>query len=298
MIICLSGIHGNEPAGVKALDLIFKMIEVEPITNPKFHFSGSLIGLIGNIPALEMRKRFIHKDLNRLWTEENIHRIEKTPANQLNISEERELKNLLKCIKQEIRAIKPEKVIFMDLHTTTAHGGIFSIVDEDPNSRAIAKELHAPVVTGMDAGLKGTTKELFELIGKKVDTTGLVFESGQHKDPLSVNRAIAALTNCLRIVGCIPPDAVENVHDQLLTEFSKKLPKVVKLEYCHKIKPSDKFDMLPGYMNFQRVSKGEILAKDKSGPIRALKNGYILMPLYQKQGEDGFFIVSRSKELN
>ena len=44
-----------------------------------------------------------------------------------------------------------------------------------------------------------------------------------------------------------------------------------------------------------KVKKGELIAKDKNGDIFSPANGRILMPLYQKQGEDGFFII---KEIN
>jgi succinylglutamate desuccinylase len=51
--------------------------------------------------------------------------------------------------------------------------------------------------------------------------------------------------------------------------------------------------MQPDYKNFQAVEKGELLALDKHGEIRADEDGLILMPLYQKQGDDGFFLVRR-----
>lgn len=59
----------------------------------------------------------------------------------------------------------------------------------------------------------------------------------------------------------------------------------------HAIKKGDNFVMQPGYKNFQPVKKGEILATDKNGAISAQEDGLILMPLYQKQGNDGFFLV-------
>ena len=63
----------------------------------------------------------------------------------------------------------------------------------------------------------------------------------------------------------------------------------------HAIQPVEGFEMLPGFKNFQKVKKGELIAKDKNGDIFSPANGRILMPLYQKQGEDGFFII---KEIN
>ncbi|HHH52503.1 MAG TPA: succinylglutamate desuccinylase, partial [Bacteroidetes bacterium] len=51
LVILFGNMHGNEPAGTKAIDLMIKMIEVEPVTNPKFKFKGKILGLIGNLEA-------------------------------------------------------------------------------------------------------------------------------------------------------------------------------------------------------------------------------------------------------
>lgn len=297
MLICLGGIHGNEPSGVKALDLIFKMLEVEPITNPDFVFRGTVLGVAGNLRALEFEKRYIDRDLNRIWTKENRARVRKTPVEQLTISEEKEMKEILSVIESAVELENPKEIYFLDLHSTTATGGIFSLVNDNPKSRHIGKELHAPVVLGLDKGLVGTTQDYFEDIGWNCPSLGIVFESGQHRDPLSVNRAIAAITNYMRIIGCIDADVVENRHDELLTTFSKNLPKVTRLVHCHRISPEDDFHMLPGWRNFQKVRKGELLAHDVNGPIHAPAAGYMLMPLYQSQGEDGFFIIKSTREI-
>jgi len=76
LMIVFGAMHGNEPAGVEALKLMVKMLEVEPITNPQFTFRGRLLGLIGNTRALKQGKRYINKDLNRQWTSENVQRIQ------------------------------------------------------------------------------------------------------------------------------------------------------------------------------------------------------------------------------
>jgi succinylglutamate desuccinylase len=77
-----------------------------------------------------------------------------------------------------------------------------------------------------------------------------------------------------------------------LADAAKDLPKLTQFIYKHTLLPNDEFEMLPGFKNFDKIVKGEQLAKDKNGPIYAESDGYILMPLYQKQGEDGFFIIS------
>jgi succinylglutamate desuccinylase len=69
----------------------------------------------------------------------------------------------------------------------------------------------------------------------------------------------------------------------------------VEVRYRHALKPTDNFKMHSGYKNFQPVKRGEILASDKTGQIKAKETSLILMPLYQPQGDDGFFLVRHVK---
>jgi succinylglutamate desuccinylase len=290
MLVCLGAMHGNEKAGLRAINLMAKMLEVEPITNPDFFFRGLFLGIKGNMAAMRKNTRFIERDLNRIWTPDNVDHVRKTPAQQLS-DEFLEMKEILEVIEYHYHRYQPDKLIVLDLHTTTARGGIFSIVTDDPESIRLGVELHAPVIKGMLRGIYGTTLHYFNEEHYFPRTTTVVFESGQHDEPLSVNRAIAAITNCMRTIGCVEEDDVENRHDSLLIEHSTGLPKLAELAYCHPISDEDGFQMLPGYHNFQRVERGEVLAKDRNGDIAAPEDGLILMPLYQPQGEDGFFII-------
>ena len=290
LLICLGSVHGNEPAGTKALELMFKMLEVEPITNPSFNFKGRLLGLRGNLRAIQAGKRYLEKDLNRQWTVKNIGRVMATDPNKLN-AEDLEIRELMEMIREEIADYQPEKMVLLDLHTTTAFGGIFTIVTDDIESLNIGIELHAPVIRGLLQGIKGTSLHYFNEKNIGIPTVAVCFESGQHNELLSVNRAIAAITNCMRTIGCVRAEDVENQHDKLLIEFSEGLPKVSQLIMTHSIEATDEFVMRPGYKNFQYVQKGEVVASDKKGTIKIEKDGLLLMPLYQKQGDDGFFLI-------
>jgi succinylglutamate desuccinylase len=61
--------------------------------------------------------------------------------------------------------------------------------------------------------------------------------------------------------------------------------------YSFKIDNADEWMMLPGFQHFTPVSEGQLLAIYQGQEILAPVSGYILMPLYQKQGSDGFFLV-------
>lgn len=103
----------------------------------------------------------------------------------------------------------------------------------------------------------------------------------------------ASLMLLLCAAGSVDPQqvpVVEEYHEHLKSH-TMSLPPEVELVYQHIIEPGDEFSMRPGYQNFQPIKKGEWLANDKYGKIYAETDGFILMPLYQKQGDDGFFII-------
>lgn len=289
--------HGNEPAGVKAIDLVIKMLEVEPVKNPDFVYKGKFVGIIGNMKAYREAKRFIDKDLNRQFLKDKIEQLKSIPTSEL-INEDKELIEILEVIQNEIDDYQPEQLVVLDLHTTSSKGGIFSICKSDERVIKIAKALHAPVVLGMLKGLQGTTLHYFVTENMGVDTISLTFESGQHTEELSITRAIAGIVCCLREINAVKREDVENYHEERLIENTKDLPVLTSLAYKYFIDHNEYFVMKPGYYNFQKVSKGDLIAKNSDGYILAEHDGLLLMPLYQSQGEDGFFIVQEIEHDN
>jgi succinylglutamate desuccinylase len=290
LVIVLAAMHGNEPTGVRALQTLLAMLESEPNRNPYFQFRGKIVGLIGNIQAYERRVRFVKTDFNRHLTADNLARVRRADATGLAF-EDLELLELIDAIEAEIATYLPEKLVVVDIHTTSADGGIFSVVASDTASLAIAKTLPVPVVTGLVSKIGGSTLHYFSEENTGFPTIKIGFEAGQHEDPLSTRRAIAWLVNLLRAVNVVRSQDVENRHEDILRGYTKHLPQSVELIYKHPIATHDQFQMLPDFKNFQPVRKGEILAKDKNGFIAAPEDGLILMPLYQRQGTEGFFLV-------
>lgn len=290
MLLAFGSMHGNEPAGARAIELVYKMLEVEPITNEDFKYRGSFVGMIGNIQAIEAGERYLDRDLNRSWTLENALRVMSADIRHLQ-HEDLEMRQIIDTVHGLIAELRPSKIIVLDLHTTSSYGGIFTLPTDDQESLAIAKELYAPVIKGMLHGIKGTVLHYFNTANLGVPTTALAFESGQHEEKLSINRAIAAIVNCMRTIGAIEPDHVEHQHDKILVEYSKSLPKVAELVTKYGIKNGGAFVMKPDFKNFQSVEKGQELAYDDDQLVLAPDDGLILMPLYQKRGEDGFFLI-------
>jgi succinylglutamate desuccinylase len=66
-VVFTAGMHGNEPAGLFALDRV--LAEISESRIPIF---GNVYALSGNLTALAEGKRYHRQDLNRLWTKENV----------------------------------------------------------------------------------------------------------------------------------------------------------------------------------------------------------------------------------
>ena len=295
LVVAFAALHGNEPAGVQALEKVLQMLARAQNTNPAFVFHGQLLAVLGNRQAFASGQRFLKKDLNRLWTPANIQRIREADRDALE-AEDLEIAEVLDLLHDELAGLKPESLVLLDLHTTSADGGIFCIPTDDAASLRLAKQLHAPVILGLLQGIEGTllqfaTENRFGLGGFPKHTLGVAFEGGQHQDPLSVSRLISGTLHCLRASGCIDMAALASPHDQILHNYSADLPKVTRIRHVHHIRPGDGFQMRPGYVNFQPIFKDEVLAEDVEGPILAPGDSLILMPLYQAQGSDGFFLV-------
>ena len=210
-------------------------------------------------------------------------------------TEARELDGLLAAIEHALEETPASELIVLDLHTTTAAGGVFAITGDDTPSLLLAAELGVPVIKGMLSNLQGTTLSYFRDGRFDFDrpSRAVTFEAGAHDDPASVDRALAATVNLLRSVGCVRREDVSTHHDETLRQASAGAPPLLELVYVHRLESpeSNAFTMRPGFANFQEVEAGTLVADDRNGPIAAPCSGYMLMPLYQEQGDEGFFIV-------
>src|SRR6185295_11422853 len=66
-LIIVGGMHGNEPAGVEAARVV-----LERVRRAGCEVRGELVALRGNVRALLARRRYLSRDLNRLWTPDRV----------------------------------------------------------------------------------------------------------------------------------------------------------------------------------------------------------------------------------
>ena len=285
-LICVGGLHGNEPPGVLALQRVLPRLEEDPRG-----LAGRIVGLAGNRAALAQDKRFLDADLNRIWRPERIECLRS--GAEPTAADDRELFELSHVLDQEL-AESPEARI-LDLHSTSGDGPAFTTLDDSLANRALAFELPVPHVLGIEEELAGTmvghlNERGFAAIG---------FESGRHQDPTSIDRAEAAVWIAMEACGVLERDSRPEVEEarRFLVRESRTRPDVVEVRHRHSCRPEDGFVMVPGYESFQEMQRGEVLAHDSAGPIVAERKAMILMPLYQSQGTDGFFVIHRVNPL-
>jgi len=282
--IFIGGMHGNEYSSIRALQKVFGQLnKMGPL------YQGTILGLAGNLTALERGKRFIDEDLNRIWQPDVMEWVRNQPESMLATNEQRELKQILKCIDPYLNEAGKKDVYFIDLHSFSAQEGMFVITSPSERTKNIAEYLNVPLIYGIEEELEGAA------IRYVLDRQGiaLAFEAGQHTDERTVYNQEAAIWMLLEARDMIERDNFKSFdrYEAYFIKEAAKLPQNVRLVYRHTFMPGDHFKMLPGFENFQWVEEGQILAEDRHGPIRAKCDGYILMPLYQTQGTDGFFIV-------
>jgi succinylglutamate desuccinylase len=286
-VVVLAGLHGNEYVGVDAGRKLFNMLDgIRP------QIRGRLVLLRANLPALEQRVRYIDEDMNRLWFPSIIEKIRDTPEAQIKSIERREMKQLLPIL-DDIEEHSDGRVVLADVHTFSAEGSMFSITSSDPRQRELLSNLYVPMVFGIEKSLRGTALGYYQDQG--FISFGL--EGGQHENELTEYNITASLMLLLHAVGSIEKQYVDKIkeYERHLKEHTQNLPVETELVYQHIIETGDGFAMRPGYSNFQPIKKGEWLANDNEGKIIAQTDGYILMPLYQKQGNDGFFIIKENE---
>lgn len=284
-LIFIGGLHGNEPSGVFALHHVVQALQEHHTT-----IRGSMIALAGNLWALERTKRFHKKDLNRLWNTENMECLKDgtfVPSNE----DEKQQESLYRTI-QNILATKEGPFYFFDLHTTSSSTSPFLTVSDNLPNRKFARQYPLPMIVGIEAYLDGPLLSYIQELGH----VSFGFESGQHDDRVSLDNHIAFVYLSLVLSGVVDKESIDySCHFQTLNNLPRS---VYEIYFRYEIKKDEKFVMKPGFTNFQRIHKGELLAESNEQPIRSPHRSIIFMPLYQPQGDDGFFMIRLINEID
>jgi predicted deacylase len=285
-IVFIGGMHGNEPTGVLALHHVMEQLhQLKPL------ISGNVYALVGNLTALERGERFIVNDLNRIWQADMVERARKRDYHPDEIINEVEEQIELWAYIDNLLNTSNQKFYFVDLHTTSVKSEPFIFMSDTLMNRQFIRKMPVPVVIGIEEHLDEPLLSYVNDLGYP----SLAFEGGQHNDPESVRNHEAMIWISLVNAGLMKKIEVpkyRKYYHQLYhaTEGNRK---VYEIRMRQPIQPGDDFKMLSGFNNFQKIQKGEPLATINGHQLKANENSQIFMPLYQDQGEDGFFIIRK-----
>lgn len=278
-LIVVGSVHGNEPAGVKALRQV-----AEEMSSLNGEIKGRIYFIAGNTRALPLGVRFIDRDLNRSWTQQNLATVGSHES--FETSECQELAEIDQLLDSILITAKSE-VYVLDLHSTSARGEPFATVGDTLRNREFARKFPVTILLGIEEQLEGTMLEY-------LNNTGAVtfgFEGGNHTSDETIANHAALIWLAMANTGILAEKDVPDIekHRQHLAA-GKNRSRVIEVRHREAINDSDEFVINPGFNNFDAITKGQVVARNRFGPIRANETGLILMPLYQKLGEDGFFI--------
>ncbi|MEC7583998.1 MAG: succinylglutamate desuccinylase/aspartoacylase family protein, partial [Planctomycetota bacterium] len=279
-LLAIGGIHGNETAGPEAIRRVLGRLQEQGLG-----LQGQLVGLVGNLQALSKGVRFVDRDLNRQWMSTSVEALAHRDRAG-DEDEDREQRELIDCFEEITEAKGP--LVVVDLHSSSAQGPPFICLADTVDNRRIAMVSGLPLILGIEEAIDGSLLEYWSQRG----VVNFAVEGGRHADPETVDSHEAVLWLLLDHLGMLPPGGLDlTAHRAHIAAVTQGEPEVVEIFEQRRITPEDRFQMMPGFRNFQSVEKGEHLATDRNGPILADRACRVMLPLYQEQGEDGYFLA-------
>ena len=289
-VLFLCGTHGNETASVFAMKRVFAALErLQPELRGE-----TMAAFAGNLRALREGVRYIDSDLNRGWIPRRLRNLGFLDAGDEVRGHEAKEQRELKAMLEQVIGRAQGEIFVLDLHTTSSESPPFCAISDTIRNRRVAVQFPLPCVVGFDEETKGTFLNYINELG----ITGVALESGQHDAVEAVDNCEAFVWLALGVLGCLDEDQIpdRDAHHARLAGYPLGRSRIFDLVHRHLIGPEDGFTMRPGYATFDEIAEGEHLADDRDGPVLAELPGRIFMPLYQKQGDDGYFIVQERDE--
>ncbi len=283
-LVFIGGMHGNEPSGIMAL----QEFEAAYRSNP-FAIDGSIFAFTGNRKALERNVRFIDEDLNRIWQKNHVDLVMSGEIpEESQTAEDKELFELW----SEIQALMDERsgrFIFIDLHTTSVETVPFITMSDTLMNRAFAQHVPVPVVIGIEEFLNEPLLSFVNELG----CVSFAFEAGQHEAKSSVENHIHLVWTSIFLAGLSNSKSTLSLeeHKRALFKNAEKNHQIYEIRSRQGIDTYDRFKMNPGFKNFSPIDEGTPLAYLNNEKLHAEEDGFIFMPLYQKQGSDGYFTI-------
>jgi len=276
-LICFASMHGNEPAGMFGMQKV-----MDSLKGKQSQLNGNFYALLGNRSAFLNHVRFYEEDLNRLWTPDNLKAINNGQLKENEYKEQQELYNAIK----KITSYHTGDFVFIDLHTTSSPTIPFITISDSLNNRKLSRIFNIPIVLGIEEFLDGPLLSYINEFGHP----SIGFEAGQHDDEKSTWHCEAFVWLIMENLGLVDKSEFPYAEFKRLLNIEKGFYEII---YRYALEDASDFEMNSGFQNFTPITTQQLLAHHNFNAVKSPFNGLIFMPLYQKQGEDGFFIVRK-----
>jgi hypothetical protein len=296
VVLVCGALHGNEVDGLAAARAVAQAIDPARLR-------GRLCVFVGNRAAHARGRRYLERDLNRAFTETRGEAWRRGALG--DEAEDREQRELLSLLAERVPR-DGSRAVLLDLHCTSGGGPPFCVFGDTRANRRVGFALGIPAILGLEEAIDGT---LLEFLARRGHIAVCV-EGGKIGEARTQRLLEDALWVALVEVGSLRAAEVPRLEEARadLRAAAGELPRVLEIRHRHALRADRLFRMRPGWKGFDPVTRGTLLASE-SGPggaaelaedaaisspeteVRSPEDGYLLMPLYQPQGDDGYFLA-------
>ncbi len=269
-LIISGAVHGNEPAGPKAMQMLRELI-----SKNDWVLSGNVYGIISNPRALEQNVRFIEENLNRAFgRNENPASYEALRAEEIS------------CWLTETVA-KYHHSYLLDLHSVSVGETRIAIFPQHTKKSKQWCEHVSPIpfVIGSDEHiLPGTLMGAMDKLGG----ISVSIECGNHTSEHGASVALQHIENALESLSM--PNKKRTSYSRTITYDQPKRTYIL----TDIIKPTNGFVFTHPVESETFLKKGEVFARDTLGERTAPYDCFIIMPSKNPQPNDydaGFLAV-------
>lgn len=251
--ICFTaGVHGSEPAGVKAIEILVKHLERRKIKLQK----GSLTFILGNPQAFLKNRRFLEQNLNRAFQADIKPSYEKTRAVEIS--------NFLKTNSFDF---------LLDLHSVSVGNFQILVYLKEQAKNKIFQTFQA-IKTHFIVDTRDLPGSLIGEFYKLQNKPALVIECGNHTSPEAVQVALYHINQVIIQHQILAPKDLPVANFKI-----SKNQAIEKYQTIEPIKPKTGFKFVDENVTSKTfVKKGEIYAVHSQGKYQAPADSYIIMP--------------------
>lgn len=238
-VAIMAGVHGNEKAGIMALDYLNKNLQVA---------RGCVYLIYANPVAIEKHVRYEHKNLNR------------------NFYEKEHVETYEDILAENIMKVLDDCDALLDLHSYREPlGESIPFLIAEPGSAQIIKNMDFKIVV---SGLNDLESGASDGYMNKLNKMGICAELGAIEEPEKfVDLGIETSYRFLEAMGLIEGDGKVEPREKLYMQATM----------IYKKKTND-FSFVKPFKTFEAITKGQILAHDGVEVIRAPYDGFIIFP--------------------